>query len=79
MRIGDEMAAANLVNDHIEQVCEESPYGTMTDILQVCRDREDLEDEHYLALTAADMDQLWDGIIGPAIDDVERSLRGDYD
>lgn len=79
VRIGDELAEANRVQDHIEDVCSEAGYGTMVDILHVTLERESLEDEHYLALSADDLEGIWDGYVGPAIDDVERCIRGDYD
>lgn len=79
VEIGEQVGEANRVDDHIQQICEEAGYGTMADILQVSRERGDLEDETYLAVTAADLEGLWDGYVGPAIDDVERSIRGDYD
>ena len=64
---------------HIETICEEAGLGVMVQVFEIVRDREEVPEEAILGLDAEDVTQLYDAWIGPAIDNVEKSMLGDFD
>lgn len=61
---------------HIDRIADEAGYEVMNSegILGILYNREVLSDEQFLALTAEDVNELYDRFIGPAVDGIEEVL-----
>lgn len=61
---------------HIERIADEAGYAVMgtAGILGILHDRETISDVRILALTADNVNDLYESYIGPAVNDVEDAL-----
>jgi hypothetical protein len=61
---------------HIAKIADEAGYEVMgvDGILGILYNRESVPDELLLALTADDVDNLYDSFVGKAVDAIEDSL-----
>lgn len=71
--------AAVSVAEHIANICEQAGLQIMEQVLDVVMDREEVTTERLLGLTADDIYPLYEAWVGPAVDDVEKSLLGLFD
>jgi len=65
------------LDKHLTYICREAGLDMMIGVFDVLINRETLTPRQLMALTAADITGLYEGWIAPAIDNVERTLRGD--
>lgn len=59
--------------------CEQVGAGIMVHVLSILMDRGEIGAAAIEALTPEDIVEHYDAWIGPAIDNMERSLLGDFD
>lgn len=64
---------------HIERIADEAGYAVMgtAGVLGILHDRETISDARFLALTADDVNDLYDAYVGPAVDSIENALEYD--
>jgi hypothetical protein len=67
------------VDEHLRLICEEAGLEIMTQVYDILRNREALADGEFLALDASDVYAHYEAWIGPGIDNLEKSLLGDFD
>lgn len=58
--------------------CDEAGLQIMAQVLFVLHERETVPSEALDALTAEDITEFYEGYLTRAIDDIERSLLGDF-
>jgi hypothetical protein len=70
------MSTLNTVHQHIDKIANQAGYAAMgsAGILGILADREALPENVLLALTADDVNDLYDAFVGPAVDAIEDSL-----
>jgi len=66
--------SGNPVTLHVEAVCKEAGLGTMAEIIGIVRDREQIEDDELLSITAETITRWYESFIAPGIDQIENEI-----
>ncbi len=62
------------VRDHLAEICKDAGLGVMAGLFDVIVDREEVSDDTLLALDESDVTELYEAIVGPAVDRMQRRL-----